>query len=135
MGDEKKKKKSVDGVTIGAVAVLGLLFVLGMDGKSLNFGSLTTSAPVNSSNPSTSIIVETPKQTQPVVTSVEVTVSGRDYLYENNRIGLETLITKLEQHGKDVEIRITTDETATINAMDALTSRLAEAGFTNYSKR
>mgnify|MGYP003294129728 CR=1 FL=1 len=137
MADEKKKK-SIDGVTIGGIALIAAVLLLGWDGGGFGSGGgLNISMPTqkNESVDSQTVVVEKHEATQPKIVTVDVTVSGRDYIYNNNRIGLQTLIGELEQYGKNVEIRITTDETATINAMDALTSKLAEEGFTNYSKR
>ena len=65
---------------------------------------------------------------------VEITVSGRDYIYQNNKVTLDELIEGLRQLGGDIEILITSDETATKNTMDDLTERLDSEGFTKYFK-
>ena len=64
-----------------------------------------------------------------------MTVSGSDYLFKNQRLDLSSLVCQLTEYGKDADIRISSDETATINAMNSLTDALAANGFTNYSKR
>lgn len=66
--------------------------------------------------------------------TVEVTVSGRDYIYLNNKVSLDELVAEFKKLGDDIEIRITSDETATKNTMDDLTDRLDSEGFKKYFK-
>lgn len=65
---------------------------------------------------------------------VEITVSGRDYLYQNNKITLDDFMKELEKYEKDTEIVITSDNTAAKNTMDDLTDKLDSAGYKNYHK-
>lgn len=65
----------------------------------------------------------------------EITVSGRDYLYKNNKITLDELSAELQKLGKDTEITIISDETAAKNTVDDLTDRLDADGFANYTKK
>ena len=65
---------------------------------------------------------------------VEITVSGRDYLYQNNKISLDDFMKELEKYEKDTEIVITSDNTAAKNTMDDLTDKLDSAGYKNYHK-
>ena len=65
----------------------------------------------------------------------EITVSGRDYIYNNNKITLDDLSAELKKLGTDTEITIITDETAAKNTVDDLTDRLDADGFANYTKK
>lgn len=65
---------------------------------------------------------------------VEVTVSGHDYLYMNKKTDLAILIEMLKEIEKDVEIRISSDNTAAMNTMEDLTEALDKNGFTDYYK-
>lgn len=134
MSDKKKKKSATGGVTLGMLAVVALLFFLGNDGGGIGGGS---GSGIISDGPSVQYYQE---EAQPAATEapkavLEVTVSGSDYLFQNQRLDLTVLVTQLSDYGKDADIRISSDETATINAMNALTDALAANGFTNYSKR
>ena len=66
---------------------------------------------------------------------VEITVSGRDYIYNNNKITLDDLSAELKKLGTDTEITIITDDTAAKNTVDDLTDRLDADGFANYTKK
>ncbi len=72
---------------------------------------------------------------QSKIQEIEITVSGRDYLYQNNKIDLEDLMKELVKLGKDTQINIKADDTAAINTIDDLTDRLDEEGFKNYTKK
>ncbi len=72
--------------------------------------------------------------TEPETETVEIKVSGHDYLYLNSKIELSSFIDKLSGYEKDVEIRISADNTATMNTMEDLTEELDKNGFTNYYK-
>ena len=66
--------------------------------------------------------------------TAEVTVSGRDYIYNNSKVSLDEFVGELKKLGAETEIRITSDETATKNTMDDLIERLENEGFKNYIK-
>ncbi len=68
------------------------------------------------------------------VPTAEVTVSGRDYIYNNSKVSLDEFVGELKKLGAETEIRITSDETATKNTMDDLIERLENEGFKNYIK-
>lgn len=68
------------------------------------------------------------------VPTAEVTVSGRDYIYNNSKVSLDEFVGELKKLGAETEIRITSDETATKNTMDDLIERLESEGFRNYIK-
>lgn len=60
------------------------------------------------------------------VTSVDVTVSGSSYLYQNKTAELETLITELKKLDKDTRVKLH-DENASKNAYDDLTKALKDS--------
>lgn len=138
-----KKKKSMSGFTIGCAALVALLFVLGYDGSGLGLGSgFSLGSGSGSSSPTQSQSQNTPaspnseapvEETKRVI--LEITVSGSDYLFQNSRMDINTLMTHIREYSTTTEIHITADETATINAMDDLTERLAANGYIHYSKR
>ena len=68
------------------------------------------------------------------IKSVDITVSGRDYLFNNEKISLDALITEIGKFDKDSSILISYDNTATKNTMDDLTDKLDELGYKNYEK-
>ena len=72
---------------------------------------------------------------KPEKIKAEITVSGRDYLYKNNKITLDELSAELKKLGTDTEITIIADDTAAKNTVDDLTDRLDADGFANYTKK
>ena len=72
---------------------------------------------------------------KPEKIKAEITVSGRDYLYKNNKITLDELSVELKKLGTDTEITIIADDTAAKNTVDDLTDRLDADGFANYTKK
>ncbi len=138
-----KKKKSMGGFTIGCAALVALLFVLGYDGSGLGFslgsgfssssGSPTQSQSQSQNTPASPNNEAPVEETKKVI--LEITVSGSDYLFQNSRMDINTLMTHIREYSTTTEIHITADETATINAMDDLTERLAANGYIHYSKR
>ena len=65
--------------------------------------------------------------------TAEIMVSGHDYLFNNEKITLDSLVEKIGKLEKDVEIAITYDDTAAKNTMDDLTDKLDELGY-KYTK-
>jgi len=63
--------------------------------------------------------------------SADITVSGKEYLYQNRKATLEELIDEMKKLGEKAEVRIFTEDDYTANAMDALKKALDEAGL-NY---
>ena len=66
--------------------------------------------------------------------TVDITVSGRDYLFNNEKITLEEFAAELGKFDKETKIVISYDDTAAKNAMDELTDHLDELGYKNYEK-
>ncbi len=66
--------------------------------------------------------------------SVDITVSGRDYLFNNEKITLEELAAEVGKLDKEAKIVISYDDTAAKNTMDDLTDKLDALGYKNYEK-
>ncbi len=66
--------------------------------------------------------------------SAEITVSGNDYLYNNEKLTLDKLAAEISKLDKDAEITITSDDTAAKNTVDELTDKLEELGYNNFKK-
>ena len=136
MSDKKKKKGAPSFLTLGMLAVVALLFFLGYEGGGVGSGSgsgIIQDSPSVQQQQQQQVAQPTPTEAPKAV--LDVTVSGSDYLFQNQRLDLSSLVSQLTEYGKDADIRISSDETATINAMNSLTDALAANGFTNYSKR
>lgn len=133
MSDKKKKKGAPSFLTLGMLAVVALLFFLGYEGGGVGGGS--GSGIIQDSPSVQQQQIAQPPPTEAPRAVLDVTVSGSDYLFGNQRLDLSSLVSQLTEYGKDADIRISSDETATINAMNSLTDALAANGFTNYSKR
>lgn len=134
MSDKKKKKGAPSFLTLGMLAVVALLFFLGYEGGGVGGGSGSGIIQDSPSVQQQQQIAQPPPTEAPRAV-LDVTVSGSDYLFKNQRLDLSSLVSQLTEYGKDADIRISSDETATINAMNSLTDALAANGFTNYSKR
>lgn len=66
--------------------------------------------------------------------SVDITVSGRDYLFNNDKITLDELAVEIGKLDKETKIVISYDDTAAKNTMDDLTDKLDALGYKNYEK-
>ena len=64
----------------------------------------------------------------------EITVSGHDYLFNNEKVSLDDLMEEIIKLDKDALITIFSDDTAAKNTVDELTDRLDELGYDNYNK-
>lgn len=64
----------------------------------------------------------------------EITVSGHDYLFNNEKMSLDALAAEIAKLDKEAEITITADDTAAKNTVDELTDKLDELGYKNYKK-
>lgn len=62
--------------------------------------------------------------------AADITVSGKEYLYQNRKLALSDLVEELKKLEKDTEVHIYTEDDYTANAMDALKKALDEAGIT-----
>ena len=80
--------------------------------------------------------------TKPEVTTAEdkqletadITVSGNDYLYNNEKLTLDKLVAEISKLDKNIEITINSDDTAAKNTVDDLTDKLEELGYNNFKK-
>ena len=75
----------------------------------------------------------TEEKTEPE--SVDITVSGHDYLFNNEKLSIEALAAEIAKLGKETKINISFDDTAAKNTMDDLTDKLDELGYKNYEKK
>lgn len=66
--------------------------------------------------------------------TAEITVSGHDYLFNNEKMTLDALAAEIGKLDKETEITITSDDTAAKNTVDELTDKLDELGYKNYKK-
>lgn len=64
----------------------------------------------------------------------EITVSGHDYLFNNEKVSLDELVDEISKLDKDALITISSDDTAAKNTVDELTDKLDELGYKNYNK-
>ena len=64
----------------------------------------------------------------------EITVSGHDYLFKNEKISLDDLADEISKLDKEAMITIFSDDTAAKNTVDELTDKLDELGYKNYNK-
>lgn len=136
-------------VVVFAVAVAGFFLLGGCEGLGLGkgdgngegqnntevvsqaSGTQTSEPSAAESSPESS--AEESEESQ--ILTVEITVSGRDYLYQNNKITLDDFLKELEKFEKETEVIINADSTAAKNTMDDLTDKLDAAGYKNYHKK
>lgn len=64
----------------------------------------------------------------------EITVSGHDYLFNNEKVSLDDIAVEISKLDKEAPITITSDDTAAKNTVDELTDKLDELGYKNYNK-
>ncbi|MCR5306014.1 MAG: hypothetical protein K6E36_05905 [Oscillospiraceae bacterium] len=102
---------------------LGWLKGLGFGKGDGNGGSSTGSSMVTSAPESTAAT------TVEQIASVDVTVSGSSYLYQNKTTDLESLITELKKLDKDTRVKLH-DDNAAKNAYDDLTKELKDNNIT-----
>lgn len=125
------------GKVIGALLFVALVAVLiwffffkGGDGFSFNKKKNSdNNTTVSDTAKSETTTAEDKKQE-----SAEITVSGNDYLYNNEKLTLDKLAAEISKLDKDAEITITSDDTAAKNTVDELTDKLEELGYNNFKK-
>ena len=66
--------------------------------------------------------------------TAEITVSGNDYLYNNEKLTLDKVVAEISKLDKNIEITINSDDTAAKNTVDDLTDKLEELGYNNFKK-
>ena len=77
---------------------------------------------------------ETSTEEKTEAETVNITVSGRDYLFNNDKITLEDLAAELGKLDEETKIVISYDDTAAKNTLDDLTDKLDAIGYKNYEK-
>ena len=122
--------KKILGILLVLIIAAAILFFLYFKGY-IGFGK--GKGDEKKSDTSVSENVETTTDNKDV-TVAEITVSGNDYLYNNEKTSLEALAAEIAKLDKDAEITITSDETAAKNTVDELTDKLDELGYKNYKK-
>ena len=130
-----KKRKS----KTAPLLLILLLLLLGLGGYGLGFGFGKGFGSGSSGTDSGTVKeqVSQPEEQSSVVTeeikTVEVTVSGNKYLYQNRETSLDDLITQLKALDKDVQITVH-DDNASLDAFKALTDKLTESGLSHAEK-
>lgn len=122
--------KKILGILLVLIIAAAILFFLYFKGY-IGFGK--GKGDEKKSDTSVSENVETTADNKDV-TVAEITVSGNDYLYNNEKTSLEALAAEIAKLDKDAEITITSDDTAAKNTVDELTDKLDELGYKNYKK-
>lgn len=130
---EKRKSKTAP------LLVILLLLLLGLGGYGLGFGFGKGFGSGSSGTDSGTVKeqISQPEEQSSVVTeeikTVEVTVSGNKYLYQNRETSLDDLITQLKALDKDIQITVH-DDNASLDAFKALTDKLTENGLSHAEK-
>lgn len=127
-----KKILGVILILIIAALIFALIYFKGFGG----FGKDSGENKKDDTSASETTVEKTEATTEELteIKSVDITVSGRDYLFNNEKISLDALITEIGKFDKDSSILISYDNTATKNTMDDLTDKLDELGYKNYEK-
>ena len=123
--------KKILGILLVLIIAAAILFFLYFKGY-IGFGKGKGDGKKNDTSVSEN--VETTTEVNKDVTVAEITVSGNDYLYNNEKTSLEALAAEIAKLDKDAEITITSDDTAAKNTVDELTDKLDELGYKNYKK-
>ncbi|SEH37109.1 hypothetical protein SAMN02910265_00079 [Ruminococcus flavefaciens] len=117
-------------VAIIALAIWAFLHFKGFGG----FGKESEKGKNNDTSVSETTEPETTTVEDKQLESAEITVSGNDYLYNNEKLSLEKLVAEISKLDKSTEITITSDDTAAKNTVDELTDKLEELGYNNFKK-
>ena len=117
-------------VAIIALAIWAFLHFKGFGG----FGKDSEKGKKNDTSVSETTKPEVTTVEDKQLESAEITVSGNDYLYNNEKLSLEKLVAEIGKLDKNTEITINTDDTAAKNTVDELTDKLEELGYNNLKK-
>ena len=127
--------KNILSIIISILVIAGVIYLLihfnifGKLGLSEKNKSKDTTASVTTEN---NTEVTTESKTEENI--AEITVSGHDYIFNNEKISLDTLAEEIGKLDKNKKISISYDDTAAKNTLDELTDKLDELGFKNYEK-
>ena len=111
---------------ICAIAIAVAVFIKGCGSGGLGFGGNGESDTESVNNSTEQITDSTTTQ----VACIEITISGAEYIYQGKAITVDTLLEKAKK--SNAEIRIYTDKTATMNALDNLEDALKENNLTHH---
>ncbi|MBR5512853.1 MAG: hypothetical protein IKV85_02555 [Ruminococcus sp.] len=132
MGKDKKSS----GAGFAAIIAAGAIF-LSQKSCGTGFGTgnegLTgtqTGVSEQSDNPNETPATEAEVTAAPQII-IDITIDGRDYIYDNKKVGLAELTNALSNIDKSAEIRISCENSATVNAKENLVYSLETNGFKN----
>lgn len=111
---------------ICVVAIAIIPFWKGCGGSGLGRGGGNDDDSESKTNQTEQITDNTTTQ----VTCIEITISGTEYLYQGEPITIDALLEKAKEI--KAEIRIYTDKTATINALDDIEDALKDNNLTYH---
>ena len=111
---------------ICAIAIAVAVFIKGCGSGGLGSGGNGESDTESVNNSTEQITDSTTTQ----IACIEITISSAEYFYQGEAITIDELLEKAKE--SDAEIRIYTDKTATINALDDLEDALKENHLTYH---
>lgn len=122
-------------VLIIAVLIAALIYFKGFGGFGKDSGEgKKDDVSVSQTTESTEASTEATTADEEKTETAEITVSGHDYLFNNEKMTLEALTAEIAKLDKEAQITITSDDTAAKNTVDELTDKLDELGYKNYKK-
>ena len=122
-------------VLIIAALIAALIYFKGFGGFGKDSGEgKKDDVSVSQTTESTEASTEATTADEEKTETAEITVSGHDYLFNNEKMTLEALTAEIAKLDKEAQITITSDDTAAKNTVDELTDKLDELGYKNYKK-
>ena len=122
-------------VLIIAALIAALIYFKGFGGFGKDSGEgKKDDVSVSQTTESTEASTEATAADEEKTETAEITVSGHDYLFNNEKMTLEALTAEIAKLDKEAQITITSDDTAAKNTVDELTDKLDELGYKNYKK-
>lgn len=122
-------------VLIIAAMIAALIYFKGFGGFGKDSGEgKKDDVSVSQNTESTEASTEATTADEEKTETAEITVSGHDYLFNNEKMTLEALTAEIAKLDKEAQITITSDDTAAKNTVDELTDKLDELGYKNYKK-
>ena len=134
----KKKNKTGGKIILFLLLIIlifaAVVFFLDPFGWGFNYNSLTGGNSNSSGSAQTQAVTEptsaatedAPAETEPHVTVISVTVSGSTYLLDSAEASVDKIVKYASELNSDVIVEVK-DDSATKNAMDALTAALEAA--------
>lgn len=122
-------------VLIIAALIAALIYFKGFGGFGKDSGEgKKDDVSVSQTTESTEASTEATTADEEKTETAEITISGHDYLFNNEKMTLEALTAEIAKLDKEAQITITSDDTAAKNTVDELTDKLDELGYKNYKK-